>query len=378
MRKRLTIMGLVLWAFSLAALAAEPLKCDICGQPIAGNYYTVPDQALGGTKNVCTNCAKIEDRCFYCGLPIKGDSQILPDGRILCARDSKLAVQTEDEAKRICEDTRADLDHLLARFISFPATNVVLSIVNRFYLENLFHSPSEGQACVSVYGATSSNPMPGHRMVHAVAVLSHLPEERLRAVCAHEFTHAWMGENVSHERLMAIEKNTVEGFCELVAYKYMESRQDTNQMGIIERNNYTKGKIDVLIAADKQYGFNAVVDWIKSGDDATLEINNLARIRAVDGTYVPAQQPAPMALLSMPAAAPTPVPNTLMLKGISGSGQHRFALINNATLEPMERGRVRVGQTNVMVQCLEIHDQSVTIQIEGSNEKKQLFLRNAD
>jgi hypothetical protein len=66
------------------------------------------------------------------------------------------------------------------------------------------------------------------------------------------------------------------------------------------------------------------------------------------------------------------------LKGISGSGQHRFALINNATLETMERGRVRVGQTNVMVQCLEIHDQSVTIQIEGSKEKKQLFLRNAE
>ena len=34
------------------------------------------------------------------------------------------------------------------------------------------------------------------------------------------------------------------------------------------------------------------------------------------------------------AAAPT----TLLLKGISGTGQHRFALINDATFEAMEKG----------------------------------------
>jgi hypothetical protein len=358
---------------------ADQLKCDICGQIIVGQYYVGHDQAFGGRpENICSNCAKTKDLCFYCGLPVTGTVQTLPDGRVLCERDSKLAIQTEDEAKQICAETVDDLDRLFARFLTYPSTNVVLSIVNRFYLENLFHSPSEGQACVSVYGATSSNPLPGHHMVHAVAILSHLPKERLMAVCAHEYTHAWMGENVSHERLMAIEKNTVEGFCELMAYKYMVSRGDTNQMNIIRKNDYTKGKIDVLIAADEQYGFNAVLDWIKSGDDSTLEMDKLERVRAINGTYVPAPQLSPMALLSMPPAVLTRVPNTLVLKGISGSGQHRFALINNATLETMEKGKVRIGQTNVVLRCLEIHDKSVTIQLDGSNEKKQLFLRDAD
>ena len=63
-----------------------------------------------------------------------------------------------------------------------------------------------------------------------------------------------------------------------------------------------------------------------------------------------------------------------MLKGISGTGQHRFALINNTTLEPMEKGRVRVGQTNVVVRCLEIRNNSVVIQVNGTKEKKELFL----
>jgi hypothetical protein len=238
------------------------------------------------------------------------------------------------------------------------------------------HSPTAGQVCVSLFGVTCSNPMPGNRMVHTVSILSHLPKERLMAVCAHEFTHAWMGENVSRGRTMALDKNTLEAFCELVAYKYMQSQQFTRQMEIIKENNYTRGKISVLIAADEQYGFGAVVDWIKSGDDITLEADNLQRIRAINGTYVPPQQVSPMALLAMPPSAPTPVPDTLVLKGISGAGQHRFALINNTTFETMEREKVRVGQTNMAVRCLEISDKSVTIQIEGSGEKKQLFLRD--
>jgi hypothetical protein len=62
-----------------------------------------------------------------------------------------------------------------------------------------------------------------------------------------------------------------------------------------------------------------------------------------------------------------------MLKGISGAVGHRFALINNATFEPMQRAKVRVGQTNVSVVCLEIREKSVTIQVNG--EKQELFLR---
>jgi hypothetical protein len=41
----------------------------------------------------------------------------------------------------------------------------------------------------------------------------------------------------------------------------------------------------------------------------------------------------------------------------------------------MEKGKVRVGKTNVTVRCLEIRGNSVVVQLEGSNEKKELFLR---
>jgi hypothetical protein len=364
--------------FAWTAIAsAQALKCDICGDPITENYHVMEDLTTYEKKTVCVSCYKLENRCFICGLPVRENFQTLRDGRVICERDAKDIVASEDDAKQICQQTRDDLDRLLSRFITFPDTNVILSIVNRFYLENLFKSPEEGQACVSIYGATTSNRLPGNRVVHSVCILSHLRKPRLMAVCAHEFTHAWMGQNVSRGRTAALDKDTLEAFCELVAYKYMESRGETQEMESIKRNKYTRGKIDVLIAADANFGFNSVVDWIKSGDDEKLEIATLERIRAVNGAYVPAA-PAPTtsALLNFPVARPTPEPTTLVLKGISGTGKDRFALINNTTFETMEKAKVRIGTTNVTVRCLEIRNDSVTIQVDGSPEKKQLFLKS--
>jgi len=251
---------------------------------------------------------------------------------------------------------------------------VELSIVDKFHLENLFHAPGYETACVSVYGATASNPLPNGKFLHTIDILSYLEKPRLMAVCAHEYTHAWVAENVNRARRAALDKNTHEAFCELIAYKYMESRHEEAEMDNIRRNHYTVGQIQVLLEADRLYGFNTIVEWIKNGEDNTIDLAHLDRIRFTkDGSVAPPATIA-SALLYVPPVVPTHVPDTLTLKGISGSGQHRFALINNATLEPMEKGRVRVGQTNVVVRCLEIRNNSVVIQVNGASEKKELFI----
>ncbi len=240
--------------------------------------------------------------------------------------------------------------------MTFPDTNVILSMGNKFYLENLFRAPGQSETSSSVNGATTSNPLPGNRMVHSICLLDHLPRARLLAVCAHEYTHAWMGQYVRPGRTAVIDRDTIEAFCELVAYKYMESRGETAEMNQISKlNNYTHGKINVLIAADAAYGFNSVVEWIMGGEDTMLEMSTLERVRAVNGAYV-AAAPAPTAaaLLYYPVAThPEAGPATLMLKGISGTGKNRFAMINNTTFETMEKAKVRLGQTNVVVRCLE-------------------------
>jgi hypothetical protein len=372
-RKRWIIGSLLFLAITFA-VQAQQWVCAVCGKPIVGECRLIVDEITGETNKVCLDCAKL-DRCFACGMPVKDGATQLADGRILCARDAKDAVMSEDDAKEICKDTKNDLDRQFSRYMNFPDNNVEVSIVDKYHLENLFHAPGFHADGSSVYGATSSNPLPDGKLHHSIDLLSFLSRGRLMAVCAHEYTHTWMNENLKPARLSSLDRNTIEGFCELIAYKTMESQQNTLQMELIKRNTYTQGQVEVLLAADNQYGFNTVVEWMQNGEDSRLDLNNLDRVRAVQDTpYTPIKSPDAVWKVE-PPPPPTPVPSTLVLKGISGTAQDRFALINNATFETMEKGRVRIGDTNILIRCLEIRDDSVIIQIEGSNEKKQLFLK---
>jgi hypothetical protein len=367
---------LIGWLFLLAfafTVHAQQLTCAICGKPIVGHFYYMVDKVTGETNNVCTDCEQL-DKCSDCGLPVKDGAVHLPDGRIFCARDARDAVMSEDEAKDICKQTKDDIDRLFSRYMNFPDDGVEISIMDKFHLEDLFSAPEFHSDNGSVGGATASHLLPDGKYHHSIDLLSCMSGSRLRAVCAHEYTHTWINENVKKGRKAAIDGDTIEGLCELVAYKYMESRQDTVEMQSIKRNLYTKGQIDAMIAADQQYGFNTVLEWIQNGEDSRLDINNLDRIRAVEDAPYTAQKSPAVVWTVVPPAPPTAVPGTLVLKGISGTPQERFALINNATFETMEKGRVRVGQTNLLIRCLEITDNSVVIQVDGSNEKKQLFL----
>jgi hypothetical protein len=332
----------------------------------------VEDKAIGGIKNVCHDCGLLETHCFACGLPVAANYTTLPDGRILCERDNQEAVHSEDEARLTCERVRDELNRSCSRFMTFPADNVAVSIVDKYHLENLFKAAGY-EHCVSIFGATQSRPLPGNRYVHSISLLSDLRKSRLMVVCAHEIGHTWLNQNLKQERKMVIASETVEGFCEMLAYKLMESHEEKYEMENIKASDYTKGQIAVLLDAEEHYGFNAVLEWMKSGEDARLDANNLERIRALQpGSTTPAPVAA---LLSVPVAMPPPAPESLVLKGISGSAQRRFALINDGTFEAMEKGKVRVGKTNVTVRCLEIRGNSVVVQLEGSNEKKELFLR---
>ena len=372
MSKRVVIGWFFLLVFA-CAVQAEQLTCAICGKAITGTYYPLRDRVTGETNNVCSDCEQL-DKCSACGLPVKDGAVHLPDGRILCARDAKDAVMSEDEAKDICTQTKHDIDRLFSRYMNFPDNGVEISIMDKFHLEDLFAAPEFHSDNGSVGGATASHLMPDGKYHHSIDLLSCMSRSRLMAVCAHEYTHTWINENVKKGRKAALDGDTIEGLCELVAYKYMESRQDTVEMASIRHNLYTKGQIDAMIAADQQFGFNTVLEWMQTGEDSHLDINNLDRVRAVeDVPYSPLTSRAAVWTV-VPPPPPTAVPATLVLKGISGTPQQRFALINNATFETMERGRVRVGQTNVLIRCLEIRDDSVIIQMDGSSEKKQLFL----
>ena len=65
----------------------------------------------------------------------------------------------------------------------------------------------------------------------------------------------------------------------------------------------------------------------------------------------------------------------LVLKGISGTKQKRFAMINNQTLGTGEVVTVRVSGKAVQIRCEEIHDQSVVVSWNRGQERRVLKFR---
>ena len=108
-----------------------------------------------------------------------------------------------------------------------------------------------------------------------------LPLAELKATCAHEYSHAWVGENVPKERRARLGRDAEEGFCELVAYLLMDSQREEGQKKFILQNRYTRGQIDLFIEAEKRYGFDQVLDWMKYGEAAQLEAGHVDKLRDV-------------------------------------------------------------------------------------------------
>ena len=193
------------------ALAGDGVHCDICGQPFGAQFYLLTDKVTGERKQVCDKCVKVTDVCFACGLPVPTNATRLPDGRVLCERDAKTAVLNDDEARRICSQTIDDLNHVLSRFASFPLKNVDVEVVDRVTLTELFKAPGNDFDCPNVLGYTLS--ASNHGVVrHRISLMSALTATQLRAVCAHEVSHAWIYENVSSLRRRELGRDAHEGF----------------------------------------------------------------------------------------------------------------------------------------------------------------------
>lgn len=359
----------VICTWDLCAVAT-PGKCPICGRDLSEIVFILTDKVTEEKIHICQECSKLPHDCFICGLPVKHDFTELPDGRFLCARDAQNAVLDDDEAKKICDDVKEQLDRLLSRFVTFPGTNIETSVVDRVNLQALFKVPGNDYECPNIEGYTRSRTN-FNRIEHQVSLMSGLPRSELKAVCAHELSHTWVFENVPGARKKTLSRDAHEAFCELVAYKLMNSEENEDQKTHIRRNHYTRGQIDLFIEADEHYGFNDIVDWMKYGVDAALHAEDLNRVRNIE---IPAMKPRKQNVPGVYSARVAPTSTSLVLKGITWNQNRPLAMINNRTFAPKELGGIRLGQTNAVIRCLSINQTSVRIQFVGSGEERELTL----
>ena len=199
-----------------------------------------------------------------------------------------------------------------------------------------------------------------------------LPMSWLQAVCAHELTHAWVAENVPPARKHELAREAEEGFCELVAYLYSASRNDEPEKAMILKNGYTRGQIDLYVAAESRYGFNDVLDWVRYGIDPKLSASDPARVHDIKA---PDRKAAPSAAFTYVSIGPPPAATNLLLKAVFWDPKHPLALINDHTFGLREEAKVRLGTNNVVVRCVAISQNSVRVRVVGSAAEQDLFLK---
>lgn len=194
-------------------------------------------------------------------------------------------------------------------------------------------------------------------------LMTGLPLAELKATCAHEYSHARVGENVPKERRARLGRDAEEGFCELVAYLLMDSQQEEGQKKFILQNRYTRGQVDLFIEAEKRYGFDQVLDWMKYGESPQLEAGHVDKLRDVKmpSTKLAVNDSIPATPANKNTNPPAPAPATIKLQGVLW-GNQPVAIINGLSFFAKDQKKVKIGTTNVTIRCLAIGKKSVRIQ----------------
>lgn len=369
MQRGFIILLTILLMCTAFAARAQIAKCAICGQQIQGTIYTITDPTTGQQIFLCSNCVVLP-RCYICGLPAYQGTE-LEDGRWLCAKDARTAVLDPHDIRQIFGEVHDDLDRQFSRFTSFP-TNIDVSVIDRIDVDSMTESIGKAFESPDILGVTEPTSKNGATR-YKIGLLNGQPPAQLEEVCAHEMSHAWVGENVPKERHDRIARDAEEGFCEMVGYLYMDSKGEEGEKKRVMDNLYTRGQVKLFVEAEQEYGFDEILDWMQYGVDPKLEEGHLDIIRdvkipTIHGVTHVAETP----FVYTPVHAP-PAPTTIELQGIMW-GTAPSAIINGHSFFEGDEFKVQVGKAKVTVRCITIHKTSVRIKNMDSGQEQYLAL----
>lgn len=190
--------------------------CDACGALLKETYYTLVDRP----ERYCPTCIATRPRCDTCGAPLSTNAWRLHDGRNQCARCHRTAVYDLQTAQALYHET---VEAVTAQLGLVLRIGVAFRLVDAPTLESIrtrsqTASPPRDQQTSSTqpYAPTLGlYQRQGH--IRAIYMLYGLTRLLFRLTVAHEYAHAWQGENCP------LLENTVlrEGFAEWVAYRHL-------------------------------------------------------------------------------------------------------------------------------------------------------------
>ena len=362
MKLPLLSAGLIFAAWPLAAAqpSASPAQapaCAVCAVPVSGKYFI--HVASGVTNNICGVCEQLPNRCALCRLPVKDGFTKTADGRFFCKKDAAEVVLSEDEARKLFAQARAELRELSGGALDLRHPLVNVQVLFNLDFADARSSPAAGTPMHRM-GFSMSRPQ-GDGFAHNVVLLNGQPRTATLSTSAHEFGHLWLTENLKPAR--KIDPDTREALCELFAFKLAARRNDTGEITRIKANPYTKGAILGAIEFEAREGLPSLIQWVREGTDEKLS--------PVGGAAVAAS--APVAPGPPPGLRPPPPPVTrLELRSLLRTSKRTVAIINGERFELDRELSMLVGDKRHLVRLIEAQDNAVVVTVDGVRQTLRL------
>ena len=192
-----------------------------------------------------------------CGVPVGANHIHLPDDRRTCTRCHQTAVYDPARAQTLFERVTRVVTNQLDLSLNV-GTNFTL--VDDRHLQRLATetslSPHDGQG--KIVGLFIRQ---GRR--RTMYILSGLPQILLIQTIAHEWAHAWQGENCP------LLQNTLarEGFAEWAAYKTLQTMGATKKMALMERQNGVYGEgLRRMLELEHRDGISGVIAFCRQAE----------------------------------------------------------------------------------------------------------------
>ena len=350
---RWLLVGVLLGGISPTGLlhAADPegppQNCFTCNKALSGRIWRHPSGWI------CDECKNFPNRCWSCGLPCRDAFIQTEDGRFICKLEARAAVLNKEHARRIFDETRKSVVNLTRGGMVLKQAEVSVDLFNIDYWSKEEKNP------LHKMGLALTRQI-GDNFNHNVLLLSGQTHTNLAAVCAHEYTHLWINENMPGDR--QIELQTMEAICELVAYKVAEVNGHPEVMDSIMRNSYTQGRINTAVDACDKVGLYSVLRWVREGKSPTLNLTELGAINRTPG----ALKKSTPSRMTPRVVKPLPKPSELKLKGVIGT----TALINDTMIDPGQTRKIKLADRVVEVKCLKVETSYIEISVDGGEPEK--------
>jgi hypothetical protein len=227
--------------------------CAACGAFLAGGYYTL----LGSDDRFCETCFATRPRCDSCGAPLAPHHWKLHDERLHCSRCHNNAIYDMTFAHQLYDET-------IAGVASYPGltlnVGVEFRIIDAPTLQNLRRGSEQFPAHLPEQQIRTLGLYQRKGPLRVIYLLYGLPRLIFRTTLAHEYAHAWQGENCPLLTNMTL----IEGFAEWVAFYHLLWLGATRAARrMIETPHPYREALEHMFELEQRLGKSGVIEYMK-------------------------------------------------------------------------------------------------------------------